>query len=297
MRRKIWRGSEEDSVKMNPMHKKILIAMCVIFCIYSLSLIYPFIWLIINSLKVREVFLNGNPFSLPALKKLAVGNYVEMFTVFPLVEMFINSLILSLVCPTVSVFVTVCAGYVVAKFVFPGKKIVYFIGLLVMFVSVSGSLVARVKIINQFQLMDSLLAMILLTSSAFGFNFLLISGTFQGVSNTYREAAMLDGAGEWRIFIQIYFPQIMPTLTAVWILQFIGQWNDYAGAYIFYNSHPTLATGLKEISDNIESAGEYQLDYPKLFACMVITVLPIIVMFACFQKQIMKLNMGGGIKG
>ena len=148
-----------------------------------------------------------------------------------------------------------------------------------MFFSVSGTLAATFKLLNALELMDTLIAMVLLTSSAFGFNFLLLTGAFKGVSNAYREAAMLDGA-----------------LTAIWILNFIGQWNDYTGAYLFYNSHQTLSTGIKYISDNIKT-GEYQLDYPKLFACMILSVVPIIVLFACFQKQIMKLNMGGGIKG
>ena len=297
MRKRVKSVEREDSVKMNRMHKKVLIVMCVVFSVYSLTLIFPFLWLFVNSLKTRPDFLNNSPFSFPSVGNWEWGNYVEMFQVFPLVEMFFNSLVLSLVCPTVAVFATICAGYIVAKFVFPGKRIVYFIGLMVMFVTVSGSLVSKIRLLNALGLMDTLMAMILLTSSAFGFNFLLVTGTFQGVSNTYREAAMLDGAGEWRIFIQIYFPQIMPTVTAVWILQFIGQWNDYGGAYLYYNSHPTLATGIKEISDSIESAGEYQLDYPKMFACMVITIIPIIALFAGFQKQIMRLNMGGGIKG
>ena len=286
---------DDGEAKMNPAYKKILIVMAVIFSLYSLTLILPFLWLVMNSLKTKQEFFSGNSFSMPT-GVAGLKNYAEMFSVFPIGEMFFNSVTLSLICPTVSVFVTACAAYIVGKFRFVGRKVVYFLGLLVMFFPVSGTLAATFKLLNALDLMDTLFAMVLLTSSAFGFNFLLLTGTFKGVSNAYREAAKLDGASEWRIFFFIYLPQVFPTLTAIWILNFIGQWNDYTGVYLFYNSHQTLSTGIKYISDNIKT-GEYQLDYPKLFACMIISIVPIIVMFACFQKQIMRLNMGGGIKG
>ena len=294
MKNKI-RQINEDEGKRNPAYKKILIVMSVIFSLYSLTLIFPFLWLVLNSLKTKQEFFSGNPFSMPS-GEAGLKNYAEMFSVFPIGEMFFNSVTLSLICPTVSVFVTACAAYIVGKFRFFGRNVVYFLGLLVMFFSVSGTLAATFKLLNALELMDTLIAMVLLTSSAFGFNFLLLTGAFKGVSNAYREAAMLDGASEWKIYFFIYLPQVFPTITAIWILNFIGQWNDYTGAYLFYNSHQTLSTGIKYISDNIKT-GEYQLDYPKLFACMILSVVPIIVLFACFQKQIMRLNMGGGIKG
>lgn len=289
------RTADEEESRMNPAHKKILIVMSVIFSLYSLTLIFPFLWLLLNSLKTKQEFFLGNPFALPT-GEAGFKNYTEMVKVFPIGEMFFNSITLSLICPTVCVFVTACAAYIVGKFRFRGKGVIYFLGLLVMFFPVSGTLAATFKLLNALGLMDTLLAMVLLTSSAFGFNFLLLTGAFKGVSDAYREAAMLDGAGEWRIYFGIYLPQVFPTLTAIWIMTFIGQWNDYTGAYLFYNSHQTLATGIKYISDNIKT-GEYQLDYPKLFSCMILSIVPIIVLFACFQKQIMKLNMGGGIKG
>ena len=66
---------------------------------------------------------------------------------------------------------------------------------------------------------------------------------------------------------------------------------------MFYPSHETLAVGLKRVSDNITTAGDFTLDYPKLFAAVIITITPVIIIFAACQKQIIRLNMGGGIKG
>jgi len=285
-----------DEVKMNPAHKTILIVLMSIFILYSITLIFPFLWLFLNSLKGKVEFGMNNPFSLPE-SPFANGfaNYKEMFTVFPLVEMFLNSILLSVICPTVSAFFTVCAAYAVSKFDFALRKPIYFIGMMVIFVNIAGGLAAQYKLMDGLNLMDTLPGMILLTSGAFGFNFLLMTGTFQGVSNTYREAALIDGAGEWRIFLGIYVPMVMPTVSAIWLLGFIGQWNDYVGVSIFYSSHETLSTGIKKISDSIDT-GKYMHEYPKLFAAMIISIVPIVTLFACFQKQIMKLNLGGGIK-
>ena len=225
------------------------------------------------------------------------NNYAEVFKLFNLGSMLFNSLSLSLTIPTASLFATACVSYAVAKYKFPGRRILYFIAISIMFIPTTGSLPVMFRLMHDLQLYDTLPGMIIKGASGFGFNFLILYGIFSGVSSTYAEAAKIDGASNWRIFLQIMIPQAKSTMFAVWILAFIGNWNDYASAYMFFPSHETLAVGLKRVSDNITTAGAYVLDYPKLFAAVIITITPVIIIFSACQRQIIRLNMGGGIKG
>lgn len=283
----------ENNIKMEKSHAKILIPVCIIFLIYSISLIFPLLWVTFNSIKDKAEFF-FNPWAFPI--KIMFSNYLVIFEKFNIGEMFFNSIVLCLVTPFISIFVTCCAAYAVSKFNFRGRNLIYFIAIMVMFIPTTGSLAVTYKLMFDIKLFDTLLGMALLSSGGFGFNFLLMYGVFKNISWSYAEAAYVDGAGNWRIFLQIIIPHALPTITAIWVLGIIGTWNDYTGPLMFYPSHQTIATGLKFLSDNI-TVGEYVNDYPKLFAAIFITTLPILILFISCQKQIISLNMGGGLKG
>ena len=104
---------------------------------------------------------------------------------------------------------------------------------------------------------------------------------------------MMDGAGYWRTFLQILTPQAANLIAAQWVMGFIGTWNDFSGPYLFLPSHPTLGVGVKEISDKIDLG----YSYPELFATIVLMLIPTLILYFSFQKKIMTVSLGGGIKG
>jgi raffinose/stachyose/melibiose transport system permease protein/N-acetylglucosamine transport system permease protein len=221
-----------------------------------------------------------------------LSNYIEIFRRFKLAEMFLNSLMLVAVQPLAGLFSTCCAAYAIAKFRFRLRGFMYGLALSVMFIPTVGSLAATYGLMHDLGLIDTYTGMIIMSLGGFGFNFMLMHAVFRGISWTYAEAAYIDGAGYWRVFIQIMLPHAGATIAAIWVLSIIGTWNDYTGPLIFYPSHPTVSTGIKKLSDDIV----YNLDYPGLFAAIVITTLPIVVLFISCQKYIIRINMGGGIK-
>lgn len=285
------RRAENDGPRRDPSHRAVLWVTFVFFTIYAITLVLPLVWVFINSLRNKLDFFDS-PFS---VGEVIWSNYAEIFKFFNLGEMFFNTATLVAVIPIAGLFTTVCAAYAVAKFQFRSRGLIYGIAISVMFIPTSGSLVTMYKLMSDSRLIDTYLGMIVMSLGGFGFNFLLLHGVFRGVSETYAEAAHIDGAGYWRTFIQIILPQVMPTLSALWVLAVIGCYNDYTGPYLFYSSHPTVATGLKELEDGMKNI--YVLDYPKLFAAIIVTTLPMILLFILSQKQIIKLNLGGGLKG
>ncbi len=274
--------------------KPFLYTVSVIFGIYCITLIFPFVWIFINSFKDKNDFiLNPTAFTM-SIKYIT--NYATIMEDFDLVSMFINTILMSVIIPTVSIFVTACVAYAVSKYPYKIGKIIFLFAMLDVYVTVSGTLPTTYKMMYNLNLMDSLFGIIVMGSGGLNFNFLILFGIFKSLSKSYKEAAEIDGANPWIICFKIYMPQALGTLLAMWILAFIAQWNNYQTPYLFWPSHQTLATGLKNLSDNI-SKGEYMLDYPRLFAAMVITIIPVFVIYALFQKPITKIDMSGGIKG
>ena len=132
-----------------------------------------------------------------------------------------------------------------------------------------------------------------MASSGFGTGFLLLYATFKNVSWTYAEAAFIDGSSHFRVFFEIMLPQVMPTVISILIITSIGVWNDYYTPFMYLPTKPTIAVGLYEIQSNAVTKQEYTM----FFALMLISVLPIAILFVIMQNTIMENVVSGGIKG
>jgi ABC-type glycerol-3-phosphate transport system permease component len=282
-----------STVKRVASHKKYLIVTCVIFCIYAALLIFPEVWLLTNSFKDYIEF-SENPWAVP--KTIQWSNYSFIFEQFNMGEAFVNSLILCLACPTASIVATTCAAYALAKFDFRGKKALYFMHILPMLIAITGSTSTLYMFFNKLQIYDTFFAMIWSNAGGTGMNFLLVYSLFRGVSRTYMEAAEIDGASDFTVFVKIMAPQALGIIGTLWMLGFIGCWNEYAAYQIFLPSHPTVSTRLVFIESNI-TQGLYASHYPEFFAAIMISIIPVVVIFLAFQEQIMQISLGGGIKG
>ena len=214
---------------------------------------------------------------------------------FDFIPMITNTIILSLVTPTVQIAACCCISYAFAKFRFKGRMIVYFIAIASMFIPSVGTLAATYELMMGLKLMDSLLGYVILCGSGMGFAFLLVSAQYENISKEYSESAEIDGASRFRIFVQIITPLILPTITTLWLLSFIGVWNDYQMPYLFLPSHHTLSVGIKELQYIATQSGG--TDYPVLFAGIIMVELPILIIFFAFQKKILTFSTGGGLKG
>ena len=281
--KKIKKIKKENSIIMG--------VLFVLFCIYAATLLLPLVWMFINSFKP-----NNNEFFYDQWKftSFTFDNYKLLFNSDnSILEMFANSLILALTIPTVSTFFSLCAGHAIASFDYKLKNVIYFIFLMPMFVSVAGTTPYVYKLLNDLGLFDKHIGLIVMSCGVSGFGFLMYYSVFKNISHTYSEAAMMDGAGYWRTFLQILCPQAINLIAAQWVMGFIGTWNDFSGPYLFLPSHPTLGVGVKEISDKINLGHSY----PELFATIVLMLIPTLILYFSFQKKIMTVSLGGGIKG
>ena len=306
--KKLKKQKENSPVKRSTGQKVALWIVCAIFILYSVSLLFPFAWLLFNSFKTRQDFLtsavaNGG-MSIPEIFdphnyyealigfKLTVGSGSAVKEV-NLLQMFLNSIILTATTTFLEVFFSACTAYVLAKYNFPGKKIIFGMVLASMVIPVVGTLPVMYDFIGSIGLMDTLPGVWIVYVGGFAFGFLLLNGHFKSLSWTYAEAAQIDGATSFGVFFKIMIPLSMPALISLAIITAIDYWNNFGTPKIYLPSMPTVAVRLDSLMIEIEKTS----DYPLMFACVLVAIAPIVAIFCCFHKVIISNMVAGGIKG
>lgn len=267
----------------------------VLFVLYAASLLFPFVWCFINSFKDRKEFI----FNIWGFAETPVwSNWIDCFHLtyndVNIFGMFLNSTIYMIGCTAVSIFFCCCTAYTIAKYRFVGRNFLYTLAYVLMMIPAVGSTAATYKLFNQLNFYDTYWGIILTSCGGFGMSFVYLYGFFKNLSWSYAEAALVDGAGHFRIFFEIMIPMAIPSVAAVAVLQMIGIWNDYFTVYMYAPSKVTIAVGLKGL---VDSTSYGKISYPQLFAVMLISIVPVVAVYAAFQKTIIDNTSVGGLKG
>lgn len=278
-------------------NKIVYIIVLAIFVLYSISLIYPLTWVFTNSFRTKQnFFLYPLQSIFQEFDSLSLKNYVNAFASYDIGTMFFNSIVISFGATFFTMLVSAMSAYVVSKYDFAFKHVIYAVSIFIMIIPTTGSLATTYKLMNDLGLAGHRYGLIIMAASGFGFNFFMIYSAFSNLSWSYAESAMIDGAGHLRVFFSIMLPLIKPVLFSVGLIAFIGLWNDYYSPYMYMRENPTLAVGIYLMSFNI-TTGQNAYDYPGLFALMMLATAPIIAVFSVFQKTIMSNMVAGGLKG
>lgn len=284
---------KNDKIKRSGTDLAFMWIMFVLFVLYAISLLFPFLWCFMNSFKgMQEFFYNVN--GLPVVWYF--DNWKTSFTLsidnnITIPQMYLNSVILTVGCTFFSMFSCSATAYVLTKFDFYGKSAIYTAAIVIMMIPTMGSMAAMYRLYNNIGLINTYTGIFITSMGGFGSGFLLLYGFYKNLSWTYAEAAQIDGAGHFRIYFGIMLPMAVPALTAVGILTGIGFWNDYFTVYMYAPEKANIAYGIQRISS------EAGADLPQVFAAMMLSVIPVLAVFACFQKTIMQNTAVGGVKG
>ena len=271
------------------------ITIFIIFTLYAFTIFYAFLWTLINSLKDPVEYIlypNKKP------EKLLFKNYKEAFSLLQangagFFDMFFNSIWITCARSFTSIACLACAGYVFAKCKFVGKDIIYNVLIFSMMLPLYGASSTGVKLIHNLGLYDSPLYPIISSASMQGMMMLVIRTYFNGISNEYAEAAKMDGAGNYRIFLQIMLPLAWPCLSSLLILMLIEGWNDYLMVLYYMPSYLTVPTGLYLYSET----AKFNINYPVYFAGIILTCVPSVLLYVLTQNRILNNVAMGGIKG
>ena len=278
----------------------------VIFALYALSLLYPLFYLFTTSFKTGYAYetdiMNGNSFAFPKIGELDFANYVETLSKMYvtntmgrnvyLYEMFFNSAWYTLLSAGGGVLISSFTAYAIAKYRFVGRQLLYGIIIFTMTIPIMGSTGSTLKLLTDLGIYNSPLFMIT-AFGGFGFNFMILYAFFKSLPWSYAEAVFIDGGGHFTAFFKIMLPQAKSSVVTLFIMAAISAWNDYTTPLLYMPDFPTIASGLYEVKEIAMDTG----DYPVYYAGLILSIAPVIVLFAFCSDTIMKNFMMGGLKG
>ena len=266
--------------------------------LFSLSFVFVLVWMFCNSVRPQKSYFK-DVLAFWNLKGATFDNYVKIFTTkygsakITMFGMLKNSFILIIVCTALQAIVPVITGYVVARYKTKLGAVAIQLVIISMVVPAIGSTASTYSFMSAIKLKDKWLGIFLMNAGGLGFGMLLYKNYFSSISWEYAESAFLDGAGNLRVFFSIMYPQALPLIVSMAILNVIGLWNDYMTPYLFLNSKPTVALGVYSIQTRAERNGAM----PQAFAAMTFMTVFVLIIYAAFSKTIMSSMSVGGLKG
>ena len=263
----------------------------IVLCLIAVLTVFPFVWVFFTSFKgPNDAIYSIPPQLIPHDPTFA--NYIRVWNQLPMANFFVNSILVAAVTVTLNVLFTALAAYPFAKMNFPGRDVIFYLLLATFIVPPQLTYIPSfVLAVNVFHFYDTLLALIF-PSLATVFNIFLLRQAFKTVPNDLIDAARIDGASELRIWWSILMPIVRPSLATVAIITFVNSWNDFFWPSLMLHTREkmTLQVGLVALQ------GMFASDTRGIAAGVVMTVIPILILFVALQRQFVR-GLTGAVKG
>lgn len=253
--------------------------------------IFPILWVIMSAFKTNGEILS-DPLALPT--SISFDTFIHLFENYNFLQYFLNSLIAAGVSTAVSLLFYAMSGYVLAKYKFPGRTLLFMLFTVTLLVQAHSKTQPIFRLIMELGLYDNLWGVTLVyLSTGMAMSIFVLRAGFMAIPKSLDEAAIVDGAGFMRIFWSINLPLAKSALTTAGILMFLNNWNEYYFASLFTmsDSQRTLPIALSYFTS------EFSYNYTELFAALAIVVLPGIILYIFAQEQVQVSMASTGIKG
>ncbi len=260
----------------------------VVLFIILVIVVVPFIWVLMASFRQSNV-LTGSFFD---FSNLGPANYLKVLS-SGLPGNLVNSAIACVVAAVASVFVSAVAAYAFSRFTFRGSSALFWLILVVQVIPAVSMVVPLYKLWADLHLFNSVVG---LGIAYAGLNtavcMLLLKGFVDDIPRELDEAAAIDGCGHFAAFRRVVLPLLAPALTSAGIYVLVNTWQEFVIASSLLNDPNsfTATVGLQNL------VGQYTTDYGGIMAGSVLTAIPVIIVFAIFQKQFVS-TVTGGLKG
>lgn len=259
----------------------------------TLLVVFPFIWMVILSLKTNSEIM-FSPLSLP--KSLNFDNYKNALETLDYLRLYSNTFFVCIISVVVEVIITFLSSFVLSRMVFQNKKIPKFIyEFLIMGLSISPFiLLFPVYKINVAMGLRGKLALIFpYIATSISFNTLLLVGYLKSLPTEIDEAAVIDGCNIWNLMLKVILPMTKPVIATIVIFNVLYIWNEF----------PFASVMLRDVSDYTLSMGasffkgNYTVDYGGIVASSIMIIIPELIFYGIFQKNIVEGMTAGAVKG
>ncbi len=260
-----------------------------IMLFFLLIFFYPFIWILFSSVRDNYDILT-NPFAFP--KALNFENYKYVIGRSQLPRNFLNSMIVSIATVSICVMACAMAAYCVVRVVRHRERMLslFTLGLMI---PIHTLLIPTFMILKTMNLLNNLWGLILvLIASNISLNIFIITNFMRDLPLELEEAATVDGASLYHIFFLIVLPMSKPSLFTVAVITFINSWNDFLFSYVILlkQTMQTITQGIMLLRS------EYIVNYGSLCAGIMISIIPMIIIYALLQQQIIGGMTEGALK-
>jgi multiple sugar transport system permease protein len=256
----------------------------------SLVVLFPLLWMLSVSFMQPGEASTFPPPLLPAQATLA--NYHELFVRAGMGRYLFNSLLIATALTLVSLAFNLSAGYAFAKLQFRGRERIFQVLLGALVVPAQVTMIPLFLLMKWLHLVNSY-GGVIVPALASVFGIFLVRQYARTIPDELLEAARLDGAGEWRIFLRIVLPLLKPIIVTLAIFTFLGSWNDFMWPLIVLSDQDwqTAPVALAALSR------EHVQDNELMMAGSVVTILPVLILFLVLQRHYIQGLMLGGVKG
>ena len=270
----------------------------------SILIIVPVFWVFMASIKENSEFYR-NPWALP--EGFYFQNFIDAWESANMGSYMLNSVFVTVVAIFLLVIIALPASYVLARFKFKSGKFWNVLFMAGLFINVNYIVVPIFLMLNDGDkliyktfgttfFMNNLFVLALVyAATALPFTIYLLSGYFKTLARDYEEAAYVDGAGYFRTMVQIIIPMAKPSIVTVILFNFLAFWNEYIISMTLLTKPElkTLPVGLM----NLMAAQRSAVQYGKMYAGLVIVMLPTLILYMCVQKKLTQGMTVGGLKG
>lgn len=270
------------------MTRKIVINLLTAFVVFLF--VFPLLWILFSSLKESSQLFKVPMEIFPS--KPTIENYINAWKVTDFLLYFKNTTVVTVVATVLTVIISTLCGYSLAKYKFKWLNVVFMCILATTMLPTEVIMTSEMEVVRKLGLYDSLWGIIIpVLSTPTGV--FMMRQYFLTVPNEIIESARMDGATEMQIFIRLMIPIAKPIIAALAIFSIRWRWNDYIWPLIVLNDPEkyTLQVALRNI------VGENNVEWSLLLASSMLSMIPMIIVFVIFQKQILGADLTSGLKG
>lgn len=275
------------------MNKKITVASIIsklFLLLLLISILYPFMWLIISTFKPEAEFAKFPPRFFTS--KFTLGAYISVWDSLPLLTFLKNTIIFAGSVTIISVLFDSMAGYAFARIKFAGKNIAFTLILVTMMVPFQVLMIPLYLLLFKINILNTYAGLIL-PRMADAFGIFLMRSFFVTLPKDLEEAARVDGFNEFQIFFKIMFPLCKPAVVTLCITNLMTNWNDLLYPLILTNSTEmrTLSAGLATL------VGQRTIEYGPTLAAALLSMLPLVILYFIAQRYFIQGVATTGLKG
>jgi len=265
----------------------------ILLLLWSATILFPLLWVFYESLKTNREFFE-NVWQLPSV--LQWSNYSKAWNQYGIGKSALNTVYYVGFSLIIGTFLTAINAYVLTRMQFRGRKLLWGAIMLSLFLPGINALVPQYVLMRDLNLTNSLTGLIILDSfSESAFFLMMLGGFMQSLPKELEESASIDGASIFQTFFRIILPLSTAGIVTVAIFKFLGLYNNFLGPFIYLGDPAKYTIGVAMYQAH--QIMQYRADWVTLFAGLMITMLPLVVMYMVLQRRIMEGATLGAVKG